>query len=128
MSQNLRLPGSPAGRRDSVRNHGVVRKEDPLRDPLTAWLDASSLALEAQWVVALRMMRLAAGGAVALREAQRMVSEKAIANAQAQFAAGMAMAAGRGIKGASAAAAKPYRRAIKANHRRLTRRRRKGAP
>src|SRR5262245_2329235 len=34
------------------------------------------------------MMRLAAGGAVAATEAQRMISEKVVANAQAQFAAG----------------------------------------
>jgi hypothetical protein len=39
---------------------------------------------------------LGAGGAAALSETQRMIYEKIIANAQAQFAAGMALAAGRG--------------------------------
>jgi len=43
------------------------------------------------------MMRLAAGGAVAASEAQRMISEKVVANAQAQLAAGMALASGRGV-------------------------------
>jgi hypothetical protein len=57
-----------------------------VRHPLTAWLAAATLGAEAQWVIALRMMRLAAGGTVAAGEAQRMISEKVVANAQAQFA------------------------------------------
>jgi hypothetical protein len=96
-----------------------------VRYPWTTWLAAASLGAEAQWVIALRMMRLAAGGAVAATEAQRMISEKVIANAQAQFAAGMALASGHGIGGAARAAAKPYKRAVGANRRRLTRRHRR---
>ena len=42
-----------------------------MRHPLTAWLAAATLGAEAQWVIALRMMRLAAGGALAATEAQR---------------------------------------------------------
>jgi TPR repeat protein len=71
-------------------------------------------------VITLRMMLLGAGGAAALSETQRMIYEKIIANVQAQLAAGMALAAGRGIEGASRAAARPYKRAIAANRRRLT--------
>jgi hypothetical protein len=49
-----------------------------------------------------------------------MIYEKIIANAQAQFAAGMALASGRGIEAAARASARPYKRAIGANRRRLT--------
>ena len=90
--------------------------------PWTAWLEAASFGAEAQRVIALRMMRLAAGGAVAASETQRMLLEKVIANTQAQFAACMTLAAGRHIEAAARAAAKPYRKAVRANHRRLTRR------
>jgi hypothetical protein len=86
------------------------------------WLGATTLALEAQWVIALRMMMMAGGGAAAAAEAQRMVTEKMLAAAQAQFAAGLALATGRGLDGAARAAARPYRRAVSANRRRLTRR------
>jgi hypothetical protein len=46
--------------------------------------------------MALRMMRLAAGGALATREANRMVVEKAAAIAEAQCAAAAALAGARG--------------------------------
>ncbi len=56
------------------------------------WLDLSfkafQLGLETQSVVALRMMRLASGGARAQTEARRMVSEKAAAAVEAQVADG----------------------------------------
>ena len=86
----------------------------------TAWFDAARFATEAQWVIALRMLRLAGGGTAATTEAQRMIVEKMIAGAQAQIAAGTALATGGGSRGAMRAAAKPYRRAVRANRRRLT--------
>ena len=49
---------------------------------------------------------------------------RAGAHAQAQLAAGMALASGRAIGGAAREAAKPYKRAVGANRRRLTRRHR----
>jgi len=88
----------------------------------TDWLGAVTLAAEAQWVIAMRTMLMATGGAAAVTEAQRMVSEKLLAGAQAQIAAGMALATGGGLDGAMRAAEKPYRRAVGANRRRLTRR------
>jgi len=87
------------------------------------WIDAARFAAEAQYVIALRMLRLSAGGASAAAEAQRMVVEKMIAGAQAQLAAGLSLAAGRSMKSAARAAARPYRRTVRANRRRLTRRR-----
>jgi hypothetical protein len=75
-----------------------------------------------QWVIALRTLRIVGGGAAAMTEAQRMISEKIVANAQAQLAAAMTLAGGRGFEGAKRAAARPYRKAVRANRRRLTRR------
>ena len=94
-----------------------------MKNPWTAWLDATAAWSDVHMVIALRTLRIAGGGAAAMSEAQRMISEKVIANAQAQLAAGMALAGGRGLEGAKRAAAKPYRKAVRANRRRLTRRR-----
>jgi hypothetical protein len=46
-------------------------------------LDAARLGYEMQTVMALRMLRLAQGGAAATTEAQRMVTEKGVAFAEA---------------------------------------------
>jgi len=91
--------------------------------PWNAWVEATLFAAEAQWVVTLRLMRLAAGGALAASEAQRMITEKVVAGSQAQLAAGMALASGRGLEAASRKAATPYKRKVRANRRRLMRRR-----
>jgi len=78
-----------------------------------------TLGLEAQTVVALRLMKLAAGGRAAEREAQRMVAEKidAAAVANAHLAAGL-------LSGAPAAGQRKalahYRRKVRANRRRLS--------
>jgi hypothetical protein len=93
-----------------------------LRRRSLGWPAAIGLAAEAQWVIALRTMLIAAGGAAAATEANRMIAEKLVAAAQAQVAAASALATGRGLDGAARAAAKPYRRAVGANRRRLTRR------
>ena len=94
-----------------------------MRSPWTAWLDAATLVLQSQSVIAMRLMRIASGGAAATSEAQRMIFEKAAANAEAQVAAALALLAGGGIHKATDAAAKPYKRAVRANRRRLARRR-----
>ena len=86
-------------------------------------MDAAGFAAEAQGVIALRMMRLGAGGALAASEMQRMLVEKVVATGQAQLAAGMALALGGDIHRAARAAAKPYRKAVRANRRRLARKR-----
>ena len=93
-----------------------------MTNPWLSWFEAAAFAAEAQWVITLRMLRLTTGGVLAATETQRMVSEKVVAGAQAQIAAASALAAGRGFAGAARAAARPYRRAVRANRRRLTRR------
>jgi hypothetical protein len=64
-----------------------------------AWFGLSSqfamLGLEAQRVIALRLMRLAAGGALAESETSRMITEKVAALGEAQTAAAMATLKGR---------------------------------
>ena len=77
------------------------------------WYGAAMLSLEAQQVIALRMMKFAMGGAGAQAEAERMVSEK--------VSASMAVAATllRGGSGHSVVA--QVRRRVRSNSRRLSR-------
>ena len=52
----------------------------PRTDAFSIAMDAWALAAESGMVIALRMGALASGGPAALREAERMVSEKVAAN------------------------------------------------
>jgi geranylgeranyl pyrophosphate synthase len=92
-------------------------------NPWTYAFDVARLGMEAQQVIALRMMRLAAGGPLATREANRMVAEKATALVEAQWAAAAALAGARGARIAAARAFGTYKRAVRKNRRRLSRRR-----
>jgi hypothetical protein len=84
-------------------------------------LDAQTrFLLDCQVVVALRMVRLAGGGAPAVTESMRMVSEKVATFAGAQMAAA-AVLSSQGWPGAAAAAEMRYRSAVSSNRRRLTR-------
>ena len=80
------------------------------------WMPSLLLAAEANRVVALRMMKLARGGARANDEAVRMMAEKYFA----ALRAGMTVAAG----GTAADVVAGYRRKVRANKRRLARRKR----
>jgi hypothetical protein len=82
-------------------------------------LDAWSLGLEASAVVALRTMKLAAGGQAALDESRRMVAEKVAAAADLQAKA-MTGALGGTLPAAMSGAVRHYRRRVRANRRRLT--------
>jgi hypothetical protein len=79
--------------------------------------DFARLGFEAQQVVLLRLMKLAAGGPAARAEATRMVSEKAFAAAEA--ATSLAMG-GSGRK-----VVRRYRTRVKANARRLSKSKRR---
>jgi hypothetical protein len=83
--------------------------------------DAAWLLFEAQWVVAARMTRIAAGGALAQTEVQRMVSEKAAALVEAQIATATALAVGRKAPAVAKQALRVYRRRVRRNRRRLSR-------
>ena len=80
------------------------------------------LGIEAQSVIALRMMRLAAGGSRGRAEASRMVAEKVSAFAEAQTAAATAILTGRREKIVAGKVLNTYRKRVRANRRRLTRR------
>lgn len=84
-----------------------------------AWFDAMRFSADVQRVIPLRMMRLAAGGPRAAKEAQRMVAEKVAAAGEAQGAAFLALATGASPATAANRARTRYRRAVRANKRRL---------
>ncbi|KMO37256.1 signal peptide protein [Methylobacterium tarhaniae] len=76
-------------------------------------LDTVRLGFEAQTVVALRLAKLSLGGEAAQIEAQRMVTEKLEAAAEAA----MTLATG----GTAERVVRDYRRKVRANARRLSR-------
>jgi hypothetical protein len=65
------------------------------------WLDAMRLGFEVQSVIALRLIKIAAGGAESNAEVTRMVTEKVKALAEAQTAGAVALAQGKSVKVAS---------------------------
>lgn len=89
------------------------------------WLTFASQAMllgwEAQRVMALRMMRLAAGGPRGQAEAQRMVTEKLAAAAEAQAAVVAGAIEGRGAQRTGKKMLGVYRKRVRANRRRLSR-------
>jgi hypothetical protein len=92
-----------------------------MRASLKLWTDTWQLGLDAQRVIAMRLARISAGGAAADAECRRMVSEKIAAAAASQAEAAAALAAGKGIETAASVALAPVKRAVRANHRRLSR-------
>lgn len=90
-----------------------------MANPWLAGLRLAQLGIEAQSVIALRMLKFAEDGPFAKKEARRMVSEKIAAFAEAQMAIAMAVGFGR-AETAPAKAVAVYRRRVKANQRRLS--------
>ena len=88
-----------------------------------AWMrlgmDSLWLGAEAQGVIALRMMKFAAGGPAAAAEAELMVAEKLRAAAEMQAQMVTSLLTGRGHL-APARAVADYRRKVRANRRRLS--------
>lgn len=76
------------------------------------WLNLTLLGMEAQRVIWLRMVKLAAGGPKAKREAQRMVWEKMFAGANAAAQMALGANADKIVRG--------YRKKVRANRRRLS--------
>jgi hypothetical protein len=85
---------------------------------------AAALGVEAQSVIALRLLRFAAGGPGMQAEASRMVMEKVAAFGEAHAVAGAAIMAGRKDHIVAAKALGAVRKRVRANRRRLSRRRR----
>jgi len=80
---------------------------------LKFWYHAAMLSLEAQRVIALRMMKLASGGTNAQTEANLMMTEK--------IAESMAVAATLLRGGTGQAVVAQVRRRVRSNSRRLSR-------
>jgi len=83
--------------------------------------DAVRLGLEAQAVIALRLGRLAKGGAAGWTEAQRMTTEKITTLANAQVAAAMMMLSGKHSAPVARKTIAIYGKRVRANRRRLSR-------
>ena len=82
--------------------------------------DTARLGVDAQNVVALRLFCLAHGGKAARAEARRMVSEKADAMVQAQFAAARSIASGKQAPALMRETIGIYGRRVRHNRRRLS--------
>jgi hypothetical protein len=85
-------------------------------------LRAFQLGVEAQNVIALRMLRLASGDVRGQAELNRMVVEKITALAEAQVAAATAMIDGHKDHVVARRALTVYRRHVRDNRRRLSER------
>lgn len=86
---------------------------------MKAWFEAAQFGVDSQSVMAMRMMKIASGGPGATTEAQRMVSEKVAAFAESQGLMMAALINGKSLETAAVKAYTPYRRAVRANRRRL---------
>ena len=85
------------------------------------WTDYLHLGFEAQTVVGLRLMKIASGGAAAEAETRLMVMEKSSAAADALKEIALSLAARRGDR-TPTKLVRLYRRRVRANRKRLTRR------
>ncbi len=88
---------------------------------MNAWIEAARFTADSQQVIAMRMVKIASGGPQATTEATRMVSEKVAAFGEAQGLFLSAMMTGADVTSAATKAFVPYRRAVRANNRRLGR-------
>lgn len=79
------------------------------------------LGLDAQSVIALRMMQLASGSAGSKAELSRMVTEKAAAIVELQVAAAAAVITGRKDHVVAGKVLNVFRKRVRANRRRLSR-------
>jgi hypothetical protein len=85
------------------------------------WIAVGALALEAQGVIAMRLMKIAEGGPEADAECHRMVTEKFVAASAVLAAAAKALASGKSMEAAAKLALAPIQRRVRANHQRLSR-------
>ena len=99
-----------------------------MSDPMKIWNDwfdlsvqATRLAWEAQNVIALRFMRIAAGGHRGHSETQRMITEKIVATVEAQVAGAHAALAGGDGRRVTKKVMGVYKKRVRGNARRLTR-------
>ena len=90
-----------------------------MNDIWSNWLEAVRFTCEAQGVISARLMLFASGAPNAAEEAERMISEKILAFAEAGIAAERALADGLGLYVAAERASSPLRHCVAANSDRL---------
>jgi hypothetical protein len=88
---------------------------------LKSWFDAAQFGLEAQSVIAMRLMKIAAGGQDGAAEVTRMVLEKFDAAGASVTAGTLALVGGKSVEAAAQLAMNQVRYRVHANHRRLSR-------
>jgi hypothetical protein len=86
-----------------------------------SWVEAAQFSLDVQAVIAMRLMKIAAGGRGSGTECTRMVMEKFQTVAAAQSAGALALAEGKSLEVATDLAMVPVKRRVRANHLRLVR-------
>jgi hypothetical protein len=57
----------------------ATRRRQASHNPMGLWFNMASMAIDASFVIPLRLAKIAAGGAAATREANGMVTEKVMA-------------------------------------------------
>lgn len=88
---------------------------------VNSWIDAAHFSLDVQAVVAMRLMKIAAGGPDGETECTRMVLEKFEAVAAAHTAGALALAEGKSVETATELAMVPVKRRVRDNRQRLMR-------
>jgi hypothetical protein len=86
-----------------------------------SWIEAMEFSLEAQGVIAMRLLKIARGGADGAEECWRMMAEKIAAATDANEACASALAHGKSIELAVSSALAPIRQRVRTNHARLLR-------
>jgi hypothetical protein len=90
-----------------------------MQSPFAVWFSTCRFGFEAQQVMAARLLGCSRVDAATSLEVARMVNEKFAAFFEGQLAAGIALASGQSGMTAVAEFTRPYRRRVRANHRRL---------
>jgi hypothetical protein len=102
--------------------YGIAMGQMMFNHWLTLTLRTFELGVEAQNVVALRLLRIASGDARGQSEVSRMVTEKIAAVAEAQVPAATAVVTGHDHHVAAGKALGVFKKRVRANKRRLSRR------
>jgi hypothetical protein len=84
-----------------------------------SWIEATQFSLDIQAVIAMRLMKFAAGGRGGGAEFARMVVEKFDTLVAAQTAGAFALTKGKGVEAATELAMVPVKQRVRANRLRL---------
>ena len=90
----------------------AARKRQTAQTPMGMWFNMATMAMDASFVIPLRLAKIAAGGAAATREANGMVTEKLMAANRAAIT----LATG----GSPDAVVRQYGKKVRANRKRLS--------